>query len=148
MTLDNPLWNQLDEFRVPEVEVVNNRSKDTLWTISTLHSNTSQVHSSPTHAHNCRNVLTSSFLPPPPKPQYTIYTDIDLVKSFLTHPAFHISSSRKKADILWLCDHFKRFRWMNQANVSAFHFYFNYQFYPPSSSFPPTSLSPSLVCDG
>ena len=29
MTLDNPLWSQLDEFRVPEVEVVNNSSKDT-----------------------------------------------------------------------------------------------------------------------
>ena len=27
MTLDTPLWSQLDEFRVPEVEVVSSNSK-------------------------------------------------------------------------------------------------------------------------
>ena len=46
---------------------------------------------------------------------------MELVKSFLIHPSFQIEHTRKKADILWLCDHFKKFRWSQACwNCSTF----------------------------
>ena len=45
------------------------------------------------------------------KTQFTVYTDIRLLQSFLTHPAFKITTSKKTADILWISDHFKDFRY-------------------------------------
>ena len=47
---------------------------------------------------------------PPPRSSFKVFTDMELVRSFLTHPAFQLTSSREDADILWLTEHFKTFR--------------------------------------
>ena len=44
------------------------------------------------------------------KTQFTVYTDMKLLQSFLTHPVFKLTTSKKTADILWISDHFKDFR--------------------------------------
>ena len=49
--------------------------------------------------------------PPAVKSQYIVYTDMKLVQMFLTHPSFKLTGSKKTADILWLSDHFKDFRY-------------------------------------
>lgn len=60
----------------------------------------------------CNELLPDPATPsPPPMLNYDVYTDIKLVENFLKHPSFHLVSSRKEADILWLAEHFKNFKW-------------------------------------
>ena len=44
-----------------------------------------------------------------------VYTNMKLLQSYLTHPSFKLTGSRKEADILWLTDHFKDFRYARTA---------------------------------
>ena len=46
----------------------------------------------------------------PSGPVLMVYTDLTLVRGFLTHPTFSLTATEEKADILWLCEHFKKFR--------------------------------------
>ena len=41
---------------------------------------------------------------------YRVFTDVQEVKEFLTHPRFVLVDSREEADILWIRQHFKDFR--------------------------------------
>jgi len=41
---------------------------------------------------------------------YHVFTDIQQVKEFLTHPRFVLVDSREEADIFWIRQHFKDFR--------------------------------------
>lgn len=41
---------------------------------------------------------------------YRVFTDVQQVKEFLTHPRFVLVDSREEADILWIRQHFKDFR--------------------------------------
>lgn len=81
LTLDDPLWNQIHHYVLPEVE------------------------------ERCSEQMSvSPQIPVPPKTRYKVFTDLDLVRSFLTHPAFEITATAEEADILWLYEHFKDFR--------------------------------------
>eukprot|EP00731_Ephydatia_muelleri_P029714 Em0021g237a len=87
LSLTDPLWSQLDQFVVP---AMTERCKEDL---------------------PCPDAVAQV----PSGPNLVVYTDLTLVKTFLTHPAFSLTSTEEKADILWLCEHFKKFR--NQDNV-------------------------------
>lgn len=82
LSLNDPLWSQLDQFVVPAM------------------------------TERCKEDLPSPDVvaQPPSGPISMVYTDLTLVKSFLTHPAFSLTSTEEKAEILWLCEHFKQFR--------------------------------------
>ena len=41
---------------------------------------------------------------------YCVFTDVQQVKEFLTHPRFVLVESKEEADILWIRQHFKDFR--------------------------------------
>lgn len=41
---------------------------------------------------------------------YHVFTDVQQVKEFLTHPRFVLVDNREEADILWIRQHFKDFR--------------------------------------
>lgn len=41
---------------------------------------------------------------------YRVFTDVQHVKEFLTHPRFVLVDSREEADIIWTRQHFKDFR--------------------------------------
>lgn len=41
---------------------------------------------------------------------YRVFTDVQQVKEFLTHPRFVLVDIREEADILWIRQHFKDFR--------------------------------------
>ena len=41
---------------------------------------------------------------------YRVFTDVQQVKEFLTHPRFVLVESKEEADILWIRQHFKDFR--------------------------------------
>ena len=59
----------------------------------------------------CSEAIPDSALPaPPPMLNYSVYTDMKMVETHLTHPSFHFLHSKKDADILWLSEHFKNFR--------------------------------------
>ena len=51
---------------------------------------------------------------------YRVYTDVVQVKGFLTHPRFVLVDSREDADILWLREHFKDFRLVDQTNFCTY----------------------------
>ena len=51
---------------------------------------------------------------------YHVYTDVVQVKDFLTHPSFVLVDSREDADILWLREHFKDFRLVDQTNICTY----------------------------
>ncbi|KAL5475545.1 hypothetical protein EMCRGX_G025374 [Ephydatia muelleri] len=82
LSLTDPLWSQLDQFVVP---AMTERCKEDL---------------------PCPDAVAQV----PSGPNLVVYTDLTLVKTFLTHPAFSLTSTEEKADILWLCEHFKKFR--------------------------------------
>jgi tubulin--tyrosine ligase-like protein 12 len=50
--------------------------------------------------------VTQSTLSGPP---FSVFTDMDLVRSFLTHPSFKFTEEKGEADIIWCHDHFKEF---------------------------------------
>lgn len=41
---------------------------------------------------------------------YRVFTDVEQVTDFLTHPRFVLVDSKEEADILWIREHFKDFR--------------------------------------
>ena len=41
----------------------------------------------------------------------SVYTDLELVKSFLTRKEFKIADKEEQADILWLTTNFKNFKY-------------------------------------
>lgn len=47
---------------------------------------------------------------PDSEKNYRVFTDVQEVKKFLTHPRFVLVDSREEADILWIRQHFKDFR--------------------------------------
>lgn len=47
---------------------------------------------------------------PDSEKNYRVFTDVQEVKKFLTHPRFVLVHSREEADILWIRQHFKDFR--------------------------------------
>ena len=47
---------------------------------------------------------------PDSEKNYRVFTDVQEVKEFLTHPRFVLVDSREEADILWIRQHFKDFR--------------------------------------
>ncbi|XP_068745174.1 tubulin--tyrosine ligase-like protein 12 [Montipora capricornis] len=46
---------------------------------------------------------------------YHVFTDVEQVRDFLTHPRFALVDNEKDADILWLRDHFKDFRSLEES---------------------------------
>ncbi|KAL9984252.1 hypothetical protein ACROYT_G006525 [Oculina patagonica] len=46
---------------------------------------------------------------------YRVYTDVHQVKNFLTHPRFVLVDNREEADILWIQEHFKDFRSLQES---------------------------------
>lgn len=41
---------------------------------------------------------------------YRVFTDVQQVTDFLTHPRFVLVDNGEEADILWIREHFKDFR--------------------------------------
>jgi tubulin--tyrosine ligase-like protein 12 len=80
MMLDDPKWQELPQCIVPPVN------------------------------ERCNETLPDPSLPlVPSAPPFTVFTDIKLVKSYLTHPSFKLTRERETADIVWICEHFKEF---------------------------------------
>ena len=48
---------------------------------------------------------------------YRVYSDVEQVQEFLTHPRFILVDNREEADILWIREHFKDFRLVNDSAV-------------------------------
>lgn len=46
---------------------------------------------------------------------YRVFTDVQHVKEFLTHPRFVLVDSREEADIIWTRQHFKDFRSLQES---------------------------------
>lgn len=64
----------------------------------------------PPFKERCDETLPDSSLPPSHcTSPFTVYTDIELVRRFLTHSSFKLTNERETADILWSYEHFKDF---------------------------------------
>lgn len=59
--------------------------------------------------HESETLPDLSMFPVAGKKRYTVYTQYDLIKTYLTNNSFEIVETEMEADILWLTQHFKNY---------------------------------------